>query len=322
MFFYADESYRLREVYSENQAVFDVFPIYLSEFHNTDAQKAMRGVDFETGMRRGKGFVNSVYDDKALINSAVFSEVWRPVRLRHSLEVTACDGRRGWGSLQLERSFNTRAFSTRDEVTISQFSRHLAHALTAPCANITQFAEHGRPAVLVVDENGRIDLASDGALLMLALAHGEAIGPAHATRLPGWAMHLVANFVRLWQGLPVPPSVMLRRNATGLFSFKLYAFDAKSAADGRLSMAMQMQHFPPLGLHVETVGYQLGLSERQRQLCTDLIEGYSHAQIAARMGVKESTVADHARETYRKLGVHKRRDLARRFSSAAAAASE
>ncbi|GJH30402.1 helix-turn-helix transcriptional regulator [Caballeronia novacaledonica] len=313
MFFYSDEAFHLCDVYSEYDAVFDVFPIFLSEFRHTEQERILRGVDFETGMRRGRGFENSIHDDKVLYHSAVFAEVWRPIRLRYSLELTASDGLRGWGSMQLQRSFDTRPFTEKDQAAIAPFNRHIAHALTAPRADVTQFAEHGHSAVLIADENGNIDLASEGALKMLSLAHGEMLGPTRSTRVPSWLMRLVANFARLWHGLPAPPSTMIRRNGAGLFVFKLYACGAAGEADGRVTVAVHIEHFAPVELQVEIVGYESGLSERQRQLCADLIAGYSRARIAQRMCVRESTVADHVREAYGKLGVHTRRELARHF---------
>jgi DNA-binding NarL/FixJ family response regulator len=84
-------------------------------------------------------------------------------------------------------------------------------------------------------------------------------------------------------------------------------------SEERIVAAIHMEHFRPFDLEVEIVGYEVGLSVRQRQLCTGLLAGLSHSEIAVRMAVKESTVTDHVRETYRKLQVHTRRELVQRF---------
>ncbi|OLL28385.1 hypothetical protein BTH42_28035 [Burkholderia sp. SRS-W-2-2016] len=279
MFFYSDEVFRLRDIYTEYDAVLGIRPVHESQYHDNDEQRLLIG-------------------------------------LRYSLELTGCDGRRGWGSLQLRRSFNTRPFSEREQCIVAQFSRHIAHALTAPRTNITQFSARGHSELVIVDENGNIDLASDNALRILSLADGGMPSPSQATRVPVWLMALVANVARRWPGAPTQPSAMVRRTGAGEFVFKLYALDASSEPDSHAAIAVHMLHYPPLQLQVELTGYELGLSERQRQLCVDLLAGYGIARIAQRMGVKASTVVDHERETYRKLGVHSRHELARCFGEA------
>jgi hypothetical protein len=72
---------------------------YLCAEIHTREKQSVSGVDFETAMRRGKGCENSIRYDAALLGSTLYGELWHPLRLRHGLEMTASDGRRGWGSL-------------------------------------------------------------------------------------------------------------------------------------------------------------------------------------------------------------------------------
>jgi DNA-binding CsgD family transcriptional regulator len=53
------------------------------------------------------------------------------------------------------------------------------------------------------------------------------------------------------------------------------------------------------------------LSPRERQICMLVVEGFSDANIAARLSIKEATVGSHLARIYRKLRVHSRVQLAR-----------
>lgn len=314
MFFYADENYQLSDVFTENRAVFDTFSTYMSEIHNNTAEQAVLGTPiFSSGMRRGRGYENTAHFDKALLESMVYAEVWRPIGLRHSLELTASDGTRGWGSVQLQRPLGAPPFTEGSHGKIAGLSRHIAHALTIPCPADVQHADDGHSAILVVDETGKLLLESADALRIISLAGGESIAFSRTSHLPAWLNPLILNFRRLWHGGVTEPSMLRRRNAAGLFSFKAYRFDGGSSLQDRIMIALYVEHYPPLALRVETLGFSLGLSERQRELCCALITGSSHGTIAGRMSVKESTIVDHVREVYRKLDVHSRDELRRKF---------
>ena len=53
-----------------------------------------------------------------------------------------------------------------------------------------------------------------------------------------------------------------------------------------------------------------GLTPRQREIMAGVVEGLNNAQIAARLGISESTVKSHLADVRRKLGLHNRVQLA------------
>lgn len=55
------------------------------------------------------------------------------------------------------------------------------------------------------------------------------------------------------------------------------------------------------------------LTPRERQIAALLVEGCSNLNVAAHLDISEQTVAVHVRTIYRKLGVHSRVELARRW---------
>ncbi|WP_322057985.1 helix-turn-helix transcriptional regulator [Paraburkholderia sp. J63] len=318
MFFYADEHFGLADVYSENQAVLDVMPVYFAQIHNTSNQEVL-GVDFQTAMRRGRGYENSLQFDDALPGSTMYGELWQPTGIRHSLELTASDGRRGWGSLQLARPPGGSPFTARNHADIRPLSRHIAHALRSPEQISVHDAELASSAIVVADETGKVLLRSAEGSRLLWLA-GGAPGLARVeARLPDWLSPLRGTFNRLWQGVAVPPAVLERRCAAGRFVFKAYRFDPDETCVHGLAIAIHIEHFPPLALAVENRGFELGLSERQRQICLHMIAGRSYGEIARLLDVRESTVIDHVRKLYRKLDVHNRGELRGVFCAQASA---
>ncbi|MFL9913396.1 helix-turn-helix transcriptional regulator [Paraburkholderia sp. RL17-337-BIB-A] len=304
MFFYADEHYALSEMYSQNEAIYAIMPLYMSEVHNTETQADAVGVDFTTAMRRGRGYENTARNDAALLKSTMYNELYRPMYIRHSLEMTAFDGKRGWGSMTLKRMPNNRPFSERDLADIRPLSRHIAHALACPKARYLNHTENGRSSVIVIDETGKIVLENGVGVRMLALASGEPVTYVRHARLPDWLTPLVANFNGIWRGGAAAPPTHERCNAAGRFTFKAYRFDHADAMTDHTLIAIYAEHFAPLALEIETRGFQLGLSERQRQLCTYLLFERPHGDIAQLMGIRESTVIDHVRKIYEKLDVH------------------
>ncbi|KXU91909.1 LuxR family transcriptional regulator [Caballeronia megalochromosomata] len=316
MFFYADAKYALSEMFSENETIYSIMPLYMSEVHNTDKQADAMGVDFSTAMRRGRGYENSARNDIVLLKSTMYNELYRPMHIRHSLEMTAFDGKRGWGSVTLKRMPNSRPFSERDLADIRPLSRHIAHALTSPKARHPDHIDAGRSSVIVVDDTGKIILQNNEGMRILALASGEPASLNTHARLPDWLMPLVANLNGIWRDRSAAPSRQERFNAAGRFTFKAYPFDRAEPLTDHMSIAIYAEHFAPLALEIETRGFRLGLSERQRQLCTQLVLGRSHGDIAQSLGIRESTVIDHVRKIYGKLDVHSLAQLQRCFRDA------
>ncbi|MGM3104552.1 LuxR C-terminal-related transcriptional regulator, partial [Bacillus cereus group sp. BC4] len=55
--------------------------------------------------------------------------------------------------------------------------------------------------------------------------------------------------------------------------------------------------------------FAFGLTERQRELCVQLVLGRSHSEIARDFALRDSTVVDHVRKIYRRLNVHNHDEL-------------
>ncbi|VWB39672.1 helix-turn-helix transcriptional regulator [Burkholderia lata] len=308
MFFYADEHYAVSDVCSENEVVYTLLPTYFANIHNTSRQEVL-GITFSDAMRRGRGFDNSAHYDRALLSSDMYADLWRPVSMRHCLELTATDGVRGWGSLLLSRAPGCRPFSEKNHRDIEPVARHLAHALSRPVQPTLHESECSESAIMVVDDDGRLLLHNADSIRMLSLATGEPLAFYHHERLPDWLAPLRSNLNRIWLGYPAPPATLEHRNQAGRFRFKAYRCTDAAALQRDAAIVIYIEHFPPLRLTVERLGFAFGLTERQRELCVQLVLGRSHSEIARDFALRDSTVVDHVRKIYRRLNVHNHDEL-------------
>lgn len=302
MFFYAHDG-DMADVFSENAAIYKVMPTYYEGFHDV-AEKIVLGTTFRQAMLSGRGWENSARYDDALLRSYMYSDLWRPVGIRHSIEVTAFDGAKGYGSLTLCRPAGAHPFTEHVHADIAPYSRHIAHALAHPAQTLhSPDAPGSQTSMLIVDARGEIVLQDVHAKRMIRLAHGVDGTPGSDVRIPNWLTPLVHGYRKLWEGMPVAPPSFERRNSAGRFLFRAYSLQGFETDGPQEIFGIFAEHFAPLSFAVETLGFSLGLSARQRAICERVLAGCSHRAIARQMGIRESTVIDHVRKIYLKLDI-------------------
>ena len=181
--------------------------------------------------------------------------------------------------------------------------------LSQPVQPTLRESECSESATMVVDDDGRLLLHNANSIRMLALATGEPLAFYRHERLPDWLAPLRSNLDRIWRGYPAPPATFERRNPAGRFRFKAYRCTDAAALQRDAAIVIHIEHFPPLRLMVERLGFAFGLTERQRELCVQLVLGRSHSEIARDFALRDSTVVDHVRKIYRRLNVHNHDEL-------------
>jgi DNA-binding CsgD family transcriptional regulator len=317
MFYFADADGNLTDLHCQNTEIFALLPRFLAGRHDPP-EREIFGVDFKTCMTRGRSWENTTKYDARLLASSAFDEWWRPLGMRHSIEVTAVDGAsgRGCGCLQLSRDRTCRPFSDDERTSITALGRHIAHALQAPHTIAARHSEFGMTGTVIVNRRGRIVMTDANAARMLALADNR---PGMSVKLdplvlPSWLMPIVQRLDGIHEEREMPPAKIERTGGAGRFVFRGYRLqDLASGSDGGL-VAIYLQHHLPLALSVELNAFAMRLSAQQRRVCVEVVQGASYAQIGAKLSIRESTVVDHVRRIYEAIGVHSLDELKTKLS--------
>ncbi|MDR7269379.1 DNA-binding CsgD family transcriptional regulator [Pelomonas saccharophila] len=289
-----------------------VAKLYFDEFHNKREAEAMPS--FAQALASG-AVLNSAaqLDTGRFLGSALYAEIWRPQGFRYRVEliVRSREGR-PLGSLVLYRGPGEPCFTAAEEARLLPLLPYLAQALsrdTLPrCA-----PERWQPApeaaeVLLLDEAGRLGHASAGARRLLLQA-GPGPGPQPAQ--PSTEA-LLAGLHAAAQGGPVTQWV---DSPWGRFELNAQRLDAVDPATPCWTQ-VQLRRLEPSELADERRLQGFELSSGQATVARLLMQGLAQAQVAQRLGVAPSTVVDHTRKLYQRLGVRSARELLDKLRSA------
>jgi DNA-binding CsgD family transcriptional regulator len=163
-------------------------------------------------------------------------------------------------------------------------------------------------ALFLTDRHGKIVTSDARTARLLGLANDESILPCPAS-LPDWLAPILDEIRPRNRTKPDLAPRMERSNASGRFVFRAYPLHAVPRNGDAVIFAISIEHHAPIVATVDAATARSGLSERQRRVCTEMLQGASYAQIGRALDIKESTVVDHVRRIYEKLNVHSRDEL-------------
>lgn len=278
---------------------------YFDEFHNRREAEAMPS--FAQALASG-AVLNSAaqLDSRRFLNSALYAEIWRPQGFRWRVElIVRSRAGQPLGSLVLYRGPGEPCFTAAEEARLLPLLPHLAQVLTRDavprCA-----PEHWQPApdaaeVLLLDDAGRLRHASAGARRLLLLA-GPGPGPLQA---PSTDALLAGLHVAARQGAVT----QLIDSPWGRFEFSARRLDAVDGAAPCWTQ-VQLRRFEPRELAEQRRLQGFELSSGQAAVARLLLQGLAQSEVARRLGVAPSTVVDHTRKLYQRLGVRNVRELA------------
>lgn len=286
--------------------------LYFDEFHNKREAEAMPS--FAQALGSGAVLNSAAQLDTArFLGSALYAEIWRPQGFRYRVEliVRSASGQ-PLGSLVLYRAPGEPCFTPAEEARLLPLLPHLAQALSRDgvprCA-----PEHWQPApdaaeVMLLDDAGRLRHASAGArrLLLLLADPGPGAQRASPTEAVLVALHVGARHgpVTRWVDSP-----------WGRFEFRAQRLDAVDGA-APCWTEVQLRRFEPRELADERRLHGFELSSGQAAVARLLLQGLAHAEVAQRLAIAPSTVVDHTRKLYQRLGVRSARELVERVRSA------
>jgi DNA-binding CsgD family transcriptional regulator len=285
--------------------------LYFDEFHNKREAEAMPS--FAQAIASGAVLNSAAQLDTArFLNSALYAEIWRPQGFRYRVEliVRSPDGR-PLGSLVLYRAPGEPCFTPAEEARLLPLLPHLARALSRDAAPRCAPA-YWQPApeaaeVLLRDDAGWLRHASAGSRRLLLLSGpGPGLQPAASTETVLHALHAAARG---------GPATRLVDSPWGRFEFRAQRLHAVDGT-GPCWTEVQLRRFEPRELADERCLQGFELSSGQAAVARLLLQGLAQAEVAQRLSIAPSTVVDHTRKLYQRLGVRSARELVERVRSA------
>jgi DNA-binding CsgD family transcriptional regulator len=231
--------------------------------------------------------------------SSRFNDVWRPLGLDQELRVLFLAEGACWGAAGMTRT--GRDFADRELEFLSAVAPAVAAATRLAVRSEVQRSTPGcAPAIVVVGP------------------HGELRSATRAAR--DWQVRLdevaPGRFMMMMQVM----AVGARTAASGGFRARLrdahgrWAVLQASPLIGGDDDEIAVSIDPATGeqlIGLLLLGY--GLTSRERDICREVVAGYSTTEIAAHLFISAHTVQDHLKSVFAKVGVRSRGELVARL---------
>jgi len=317
LFDWIDTEGHIQRYYFEGPIDSKIARLYFDEFYNRREAEAMPRF---SDLARGATIIRTAQELNrgSFFNSALYNEIWRPQNLHYHLEaiIRGADGK-ALGSLVLYRERTDPVFVKEEEALLAALVPYIARAMQLGAKRADHFAVVGarRRALLNLDHQGQIVYLSTNAHSILLLAHGN-ITPTAARVEPSAddfpTLAVLCRSLARSPGAQAPVSLTLD-NDWGRFEFHAQRMEPADAQ--RMPMiAVSIQHAEPAEVLTAQALQSAPLSIVQKKVCSLLLRGLSHQEIAAAIGVKPNTVVDHVRKIYQKLDAHSIDDLRAKLS--------
>lgn len=240
--------------------------------------------------------------------SARYREVVAPAGMGPELRAVLRDRGRAWGALVLFRRSGAPDFSDGDLSLVAAVASELAAAVrrTLLVSEITHRDTEDGPGMAVLRLDGdevHVELASRAARALLAQLPDNSLGEV-PVGIAGLAWRLVAEGGRR-------QSVRVRLRSGRWMSVSLDVLEPAEEGPGeRLSLVIE-----PVGPYqlAEVIADAYGLTAREREVARLVVSGNSNSQAAAALSISPTTVQDHLKKVFAKLGVGSRHELAARL---------
>lgn len=209
-------------------------------------------------------------------------------------------GHKGYGAAELE--FVKRACN------------YLRYALAAPCELTAQspMVEDGINGVVLLCPQGTLLQVDEVAerLLPIAVDAPYAVSFRDNEELAALWRRLCLALGLVTSGRAGPLPMEWRRNIWGSFAFRASWLQRPSSGNPGM-VAATVTLYVPRRIKLWRAIHALGLPSRQQGVALLFAEGMSQSDIAVRLNIARTTVIDHIRRLYDKLGIPANRDALR-----------
>ena len=257
--------------------------VFANEYGQEDVLKL-------TDLDAPRGLVEATGGDPQ--RSRRFAELYAPRGIDDELRAVLADRRSAWGAISLLRA--GRPFTRQEAEAVAAISRPLAVGLRKALLRKAVASPSGLadpPGVIVVDDEGRVQVVNDAAARIL-----EGVEPG---RLPTAIAALVA---RHRAGSPARGTVV---GTDG----RIVGLHATDLGGGTVVIAERLRPYELADLIVRA----RELTDRERQIVECVARGMPTKTIARTLFISEWTVQDHLKSIFAKFGVTSRQELVARL---------
>lgn len=313
-FFWVDPQGRILNIYDGGVVDRRVLAAYANDF--SKHARTAYGCGFATAMRTLSGVQTLPDWGSGFYATGFYNIIWRSFGVHQAIQAIIREGSKpAQGALVLYRSAIDPAFSSEEKRRLADLIPYVAHALSRPrSAADMELEPTDERGLVVLDRKGRIQFCCAAGHRLLALVGYPKIDHAIETRdEAGIAAReilarLTARLLAIFSGRPVAPAVEHIATPWGRIVFRAYWLDAaEDGGNGCIGVTIERHEPRLLQMWRRTAGLQL--SPMQEEVCLLLVQGKSRAEIAQRLHIGESTVIDHVRKLYAKLGVGSRDEM-------------
>ncbi len=249
--------------------------------------------------------------DASFYQSDMYNMLYRPYNQHHGLWGLVVQHAKPVGLLNLFRPRQQKPFDSHEQALCIRLLPYLAHALCAPDNSDIQYSENGGSGMMVMDLQGQIQYISPEAKWLLALACQPVLSLSAQNQeeaLLAKLAQLCRNLQTVFQGKNVSPPFWSMCNGRGRFCFHTCWLNKQNNGPGAM-IGITVEHQEPLVLKILRGLQNLPLSPVQKQVALLLAQGISNDKIGEHLNIKLSTVKDHVRKTFDKLGINRRAEL-------------
>ena len=230
--------------------------------------------------------------------SARLNNVWRPLGIDQELRVTFLADGMCWGAAGMVRA--GRDFTDRETDFLAAVAPTIASATRLAVRSEAAGPMPGHPAIVVVGTGGELNAVTPAAREWQDRL--DQIAPGRFLVM----MQVMAGGARTSSSGSFRARL---RDAYGQWAV-LEASPLIGGDEDQVAVTIE----PARGDHLMSLLMMAyGLTAREREICSEVIAGYSTADIGGRLFISSNTVQDHLKSIFRKVGVRSRGELVARL---------
>ncbi len=230
--------------------------------------------------------------------SARLNNVWRPLGIDQELRVMFLADGTCWGAAGMVRA--GRDFTDRETNFLTEVAPTIASATRLAVRSEAAGPMSGHPAIVVVGTGGELNAVTPAAREWQDRL--DQIAPGRFLVM----MQVMAGGARTSSSGSFRARL---RDAYGQWAV-LEASPLIGGDEDQVAVTIE----PARGDHLMSLLMTAyGLTAREREICSEVIAGYSTADIGGRLFISSNTVQDHLKSIFSKVGVRSRGELVARL---------